>query len=265
MNAIEKPSPAVVARLMLTPNRRPQSDNADHANWIERVLDIEGANGNLHIGLAGQGPLICFVHGWEGSSNDFSTLIRAVLTHGFSVAALDLPAHGHSSGSFTSIPACANALLEVQVALGQEFYAVIAHSLGAAVTGEALSLGLRAHKVVLVSPPRRYQDAVDAIVNQIGFDAQDKLELISALHDLGVDPAAIDLTQAVSKLTQTGLIFHSDDDRVIPIQAAESVAAAWAGSRMVRLSGLGHRRLLSDPLLNQTVVDFLGSAQGAST
>jgi pimeloyl-ACP methyl ester carboxylesterase len=265
MNATLKPTPTAVARLMLTPARRLPTDTVVRPDWVERTIDIHGIAGTIHVALAGHGPLIGFVHGWEGSSNDFATLINAVLAAGFSIAALDLPAHGQSSGSYTSIPAAATALLDVQAALGEDFYAVIGHSLGSAVTGEALASGLRAEKVVLIAPPRRYLDAVDGTAAQFGFDSLEKAQLIAALRDLGINPSAVDLTQAVSQLTQPALILHSEDDRVIPIAAAESVAAAWAGSWLIRYQGLGHRRLLSDSALNLAVINFIGSAEDAQS
>ncbi|WP_162818259.1 alpha/beta fold hydrolase [Aquirhabdus parva] len=253
-------SPRDIAMRFLTPDPRKQAAVSQLGNWVESTRMITTQAGQVHVSSAGQGPLVMFVHGWEGSILDFEPLIMATLAQGFSVAAIDLPAHGRSEGKRTSIPACAKALLEIQAGLGQDFYVVVAHSLGAGISGDALERGLVAGKVVLISPPRRFMDGIDMTAAQLGYDEMARQEMIDTLREFGVDPVHVDLQKSATHLTIPALILHSDDDRVIPIIAAQSVAAAWAGSRFVPLTGLGHRRLLADAEVIREVVCFLGEA-----
>ena len=53
------------------------------------------------------------------------------------------------------------------------------------------------------------------------------------------------------------LIVADEEDLETPIEDSETVAAAWPDSRLVRTSGLGHRRILRDPEVVGRVVEFL--------
>jgi pimeloyl-ACP methyl ester carboxylesterase len=53
------------------------------------------------------------------------------------------------------------------------------------------------------------------------------------------------------------LIVHSVDDRTCEVRGARAVAAAWRGSEMLEVDGLGHSRILRDPSVIARVVDFL--------
>jgi len=81
--------------------------------------------------------------------NDLTAFASRLLKAGYTVLAMDLPAHGASAGQYSSIPQSARALRE---ALGP-LYAVIAHSMGAAILTEALYAGLAVQRAVLISAP----------------------------------------------------------------------------------------------------------------
>ena len=62
--------------------------------------------------------------------------------------------------------------------------------------------------------------------------------------------------------SQPALYVHSADDQVVAIADAEAAAAAWRGARLLRVDGLGHRRLLSDAQVVAAVTGFVaGSAE----
>jgi len=258
MSASPALTPSQAAWALLTPRRttRLPTQNVvelwNHARWIDIT-----AEARVHISQAGEGPVAALVHGWEGSADDFSAIASALVSHGYSVMGLDLPAHGQSDGVWTSIPACVQVLLEVQHALKCNFQAVIGHSYGAAVIGEALAAGLRAERAVLISPPRRFMDGVREFAKRLGFDEANTQAFVAALREIGVDPDPLDLPLTVSRLSVPALILHSDNDSVIPIAAARSVAEAWRGSRFVELAGCGHRRLLGEPAVAERIVTFL--------
>lgn len=255
-------SPAAAAWAMVTPTRKTRGAEHARTQW-QREQDVKTSEGRIHLAEIGSGPIIALVHGWEGSSEDWGTLAPAAAAQGYTALAMDLPAHGQSEGSWTSILASAHALRDVQMALDRPFHAVVGHSLGCAVAGEALLAGLAAERAVLIAPPRRYIDGVRALALQLGFNDAQTAELVTALRDIGVDPDLLDLPRTAASMSIPALILHSDDDRVIPLKAARSVADAWPGSRFVELSGLGHRRILGDARVAATVCDFLGSVAPA--
>src|SRR5690606_8221446 len=70
---------------------------------------------------------------------------------GFQAVAVDLPAHGRSSGKEASLPAFVQAILDLSRDVGP-FKAVIAHSLGAAATGFVATEQDLAGRLVLIAP-----------------------------------------------------------------------------------------------------------------
>jgi pimeloyl-ACP methyl ester carboxylesterase len=64
------------------------------------------------------------------------------------------------------------------------------------------------------------------------------------------------------------LLMHDRADPEVPFAHSEAITAAWPGSHLVPLEGLGHRKLLRDPAVIEAAVAFLGGravAQGIAT
>lgn len=251
-----RPTPARLAVQMLTPRRVPRGLGL----WIEEARRHAFASGGERVSVlqVGERPFVLFVHGLGGAAADFASLLPAVLGAGHGALLLDLPAHGDSSGSLLTLPAAARAVRECARRFGP-LHAAIAHSLGSAALGEALRDGVQIDRAVLLAPPRRFLDGVDAAAQAHGYDDAERAALIAELLKLGVDAAALDLPRAVAGLDLPALIVHSDDDEVLPLAAGQAVAAAWRGSRFMRVSGLGHRRLLRDAAVVDAVARFVAA------
>jgi len=101
---------------------------------------------------AGGGPTVLLVHGWNGTSGDLSRFIAPLRDAGRRVVAIDLPAHGRSSGRRSDLP---EAVQAVEAALRREpsIEAVIAHSFGVPATVLAASRGAPLPRAVLISGP----------------------------------------------------------------------------------------------------------------
>ena len=254
MTHAPKLTPAQAATAFLTP-RRPEPGVP---------LDLPGASRmrvatpevELAAVVAGDGPGVLMLHGWEGQASDLAPMARALVAAGRRVVALDLPAHGDSGGRQASIPHAARALLHAAPALGP-LDAVVAHSVGTAVAITALSRGLVLRRAALLAAPARYADFVHRFADQVGLDAEGAAGMIAHLLDQGVDVAGIDATRLVRRLTASALYVHSADDRVVPIADARAACAAWPDARLLQVERLGHRRLLDDPPVIDSVVRFV--------
>lgn len=253
-SAPAQPTPQAAAAAMLTPSpaarARPPLQVAGGAR-----LWIEGPIGRLSLLRAGQGPAVLLVHGWEGHAGDMAAFIPGLLEAGCSVVVPDLPAHGASEGERASIPTAMSALLAVQSVLG-DFHAAIAHSIGCAVTVEAMARGLRVGRAVLIASPARYCDHLRGVAAGLGYDQAQTRELTAELLKLGVDAAALDVHRAAAALRQPALLLHSADDRVVPLRRSEELASIWPGARLACLEGLGHRRILAAPEVVHAAVSF---------
>lgn len=171
----------------------------------------------------------------------------------------DLPGHGLSEGSLASIPACAEALLAVQRSFGR-LHAVVAHSIGCPMTVLAVSNGLAVQELVLVAAPARYADYARAFARQLGLNSHQTELMIRALKAMGVDVESLSLPEIARRLDRRALFVHSTDDRTVPIADGLETVSAWRGARMLQVDGLGHVRILRDPVVVETVIGFIAAA-----
>ena len=99
----------------------------------------------------GVGPAILLIHGWGGRGSQLSTFIDPLITAGYSVLAIDGPAHGDSSGKQTDMFEFANTINAVSTMVNS-LHAIIAHSFGSACTLLASYLyKLTISKIILIS------------------------------------------------------------------------------------------------------------------
>jgi len=192
---------------------------------------------------------ILLVHGWGGKAAQFFALIGALRDRGFTVIAFDAPAHGGSSGVFASGPAFARAARLVDELHGP-FTGVVAHSLGAAATVIALAQGLKAQRVILLSPVAFIEPLLETFIKERELPEPLAAELrqrFVARYSGGI----ISVPLLAKAFQVPALIFHDPDDGYSPFWHGEAIAQAWPGAKLVSATGAGHWRILRD----QTVID----------
>ncbi|WP_301815625.1 alpha/beta fold hydrolase [Variovorax ginsengisoli] len=255
---VEHPGPEQIAHAFLTPRLPPQRlplllDGGE-------ALRIATLEGEAALQRAGSGPAVLLLHGWEGHKPPIWLPSRPpLLDAGFSVLAMDLPAHGDSAGRQTSISQSARALGAVGEAL-EPSHAVIAHSIGSAVLAEALHAGLAAQRAVLVSAPAHYERYARGFAAAAGLDRTATEVMLALLRSaVGVDVREKSLLRRAPQLRQRALFIHSTDDRVVAIEDSLPGASAWPGPRHLRVEGLGHRPLLGNPAVVAAAIDFVAT------
>jgi pimeloyl-ACP methyl ester carboxylesterase len=236
---------------MITPIRRERLAPENEPWTAHGTLESEG--GTVAYWTAGSGPPVLLVHGWEGTHDDLSSFVAPFVERGRRVIAPDLLAHGESSGVTASLAGLAESVRATGVHFGP-LEGVVAHSIGCAATGIALTEGLSAARAVLLSTPMRYERYVSGYAEHAGVPVD---VLVAAFAARGIDVASFDLERSAAALEIPALFVHSADDRVTLISGAEAVAAAWRGSRFRRVDGLGHMRVLRDSATIEATVDFV--------
>jgi pimeloyl-ACP methyl ester carboxylesterase len=189
-----------------------------------RRFTVDGSSARLAAWSWGEGPTILFAHGWEGHAGQVSAFAPALVRAGFRVVSFDMPAHGRSTGTHTSVVDMAKAIREVTEDLmpfvGLErapLKAIIAHSLGGAASVLALSEGLRARRVVLLAPvaePTPFALRAAAFVQLSPERTAGMLRGVAAI--LGREFEAVDGRRLARSLDIPALIFHDRGDREVP-------------------------------------------------
>ena len=242
-----KPSrmtPQAAAEAFVTPPRPTEVESLAPGATSRFVPTPQG---KIALHYLGEGPRVLLLPGWEGQASDMSAFATPLLEAGMQVIAMDLPAHGQSEGTQTSIPQSAIALKAVGDHIGP-LRAVVAHSIGCAVLCEAMHAGLKVSQAVLIGGPAYFDKYVKAGGRAMGLDEAGVTRMLELLNQrLGISPQEVSVPARATSFTQPALFIHSDDDQVVPIEDSLINVSAWKGAKHMRVEGLGHRRILRDP------------------
>ncbi|HZF12566.1 MAG TPA: alpha/beta fold hydrolase [Thermoanaerobaculia bacterium] len=216
------------------------------------------ALGQRVVGRAwGEGPTLFLVHGWGGHAGQMTPFVEPAVAAGFRAVAIDLPGHGESAGSVSSVVHCA-AALDRAAALFGPVRGLLAHSFGAAASTYALSRGLPVGRAVFFAPPSRFESfwarfqagagLPEGVMQRMLHEAEDWLNV----RFDGISP--IDLAP---RMTVPLLVFHDPEDREMPFGEGVELARRWPGAELRRVEKLGHLRILRDERCGAAAVEFL--------
>jgi pimeloyl-ACP methyl ester carboxylesterase len=220
---------------------------------------ISHAGKDISVYTWGKGPTILLVHGWSGRGTQLGAFVTPLVDAGYRVVAFDAPAHGRSSGHSTD-------LLEISaviLALADKFgpvQAVIAHSFGVACALHALRQRNFAARMVTLSAPATMYGLREKFARQFRV-ARPTMEILHTMMEarFGTDLwRHFSVLNLVMQVALPALVIHDRDDRDIPWQEGEAIAATW-GAALMLTTGLGHRRLLRDPDVIARVTAFVGA------
>jgi pimeloyl-ACP methyl ester carboxylesterase len=214
-----------------------------------------------HVWRADAGrPRVLLAHGWAGTGLQLAAFVAPLLEAGFEVVTFDQPAHGKSSGRWTTLPEFARTYARVSAALGP-FDAVVAHSLGAAAVALALSHGLPARRVVLIAAPTDARQMIRGFARAMWLSDEVLARMMQSIEVReGVKFADLKATRIAPHIVQPALLIHDRDDRVVPYASLSVYAGAWRNHSVLATEGLGHHRILHDPGVIHATVDYLTSA-----
>ena len=213
----------------------------------------------LRFGLSvlrwGEGPAVLLLHGWAGRPTQFAHLIEQLVGAGYSVYALDAPAHGRSPGRGGERgavrPRLAGGRWRVAAAAcgGRSFPGwrggVAGGPDGAAQRSAGDGLGAVADSRT-VAPVRSFRRFAGP--GSLAFHPPGRA---SGGHIRGV-PGCGALPSEMP-----GLVVHAGDDPRVAVENAERIHAAWPASRLLRLPGGGHYRLLGERRLSESLLALL--------
>jgi pimeloyl-ACP methyl ester carboxylesterase len=212
-----------------------------------------------------RGEPVYALHGWAGDRRQLHGFVAPLVARGYRVVTFDAPSHGESApGAFgpssSSIPEFTAALNAVAAEYGRP-HGLIAHSLGANAAACALCDGLPADRVVLLAPMASTMAFAHQFARVLGLGRRTFTRLITRVERRVGAPMhhfdAPSFGQAIA-LPPT-LVIHDRDDVSTPVSDGAAIAAAWPAARLRVTTGLGHRRMLTDPQVIEEATDFLAA------
>jgi pimeloyl-ACP methyl ester carboxylesterase len=251
-------APALVApifrRMMLKPRRsvRPPP-----------VLSLPLADQRIALGDGlvawrwGQGPAVLLVHGFEGNRAQFGAVIAALVEHGFSAVALDVPAHGESAGDELTAVKFIAAIERTLAQLGP-VHAVIGHSMGGAMSLYSVANSGGARRVALIAAPSSLKRELRRFAEAVGLGERGTRAFIASVErHVGRPAADFDVRHVMGKVDLPLLLIHDQNDRQVPVLEAARNAHMLPGAELMVTRGLGHNRLLADPVVVRALVGFV--------
>lgn len=249
----------IARRLFFTPRgARPSEAETDALEQASRFT-LSTRRGEVRGYSWGRGPVVLLVHGWGGHAGQMTHLVPALLERGLQAVALDMPAHGESPGTMSSLVHFGDALASANEHFGA-LRGVIAHSFGAAAAAYGLARGLAAQRLVFFAPPvafesfwRRFREGL--AMSPVVWD----LMVRRAEEWVGVSFADVQPRALAPRLRTPLLVLHDHADGQVVFEEGAELAALWRGARLVETRGLGHLRILRDRECVALAADFVGA------
>jgi pimeloyl-ACP methyl ester carboxylesterase len=240
------------SRLFLSPRRR---QGARQSGRGEALAPVRVGRHWVRVYAEGEGPVVLLVHGWAGSSAQLVEIGRALVAAGFRVISFDMPAHGETSGSVTSLPEFIQGINAV-AARFESVHAVVGHSLGATAAVLAEQGALAVQGLVLIAPMPSFDFALaefarivrlpEPVLERTARLIERRVGMLRPEGDLGrVEPTALTL------------LIHDEKDGAIPVEKSRQLSASWSRARYLETHGLGHNRILADDGVIGGVRDFI--------
>ncbi|WP_371791680.1 alpha/beta hydrolase [Streptomyces sp. NBC_01471] len=259
------PAGAAAFTLFHMPFARSKARPSERALLEQAHIDRVRVNGSHAVTYQwgdGTRPVL-LVHGWQSRGSRLSGLIAGLLDRGFSVIAFDAPGHGDATGRSATILDYRAVITELHERYGT-FEGLVAHSMGALASFYALTHGVKAERIAVISGVCDFDYLTDAFTSALRL----RPELTARLHqeikknlfpDLPADRSPFSAADTSEEVRSPVLVVHDEDDSRIGVEQGRRLAAAFGDrARLVVTSGLGHRRILGDPDVVRTVLDFVG-------
>lgn len=250
-------------RLFLTPlpPRWLQRAKAWDAGWRIEAWPFENAGVTVYSQAAApHGEVVLLVHGWAGHAGQMLALAQSLSDQGMRPVILEMPAHGRSPGSASTLPQFTRAIDYVTARLRQQGHKVrgiVAHSLGATAAAYAASRGLGVERLVLIAPAASPPEYTRLFAHVFGLSEvtrasmQRRIEAREGILMPQFEPDAVG-----PRISVATLVVHDREDSINVFADGMAYAHAIRGAELLPTQGLGHRKLLKDAVVLGKVAIF---------
>jgi hypothetical protein len=250
----------LVRRMLFTPLRAKPQEAAQAILAKAKAEDVTIGDFRVrHYRWGESGPLVLLVHGWGGEAGQMTSFVEPLRERGYQVVAIDLPAHGKSSGRSASVKHFEPIIAHAGKVYGP-FHGVIAHSLGAAAVTYAISRGFRCERVVFFGPVSRFASVWKYSQRMMNLP-QKVMDMVVARAEkwLEIRFDAMEPALLAPAMSAQLMVVHDRGDRESPFADGETLVAKWPQATLLATEKLGHTRALRDPEIVYQVIDFVAT------
>ncbi|TDP60659.1 alpha/beta hydrolase [Flavobacterium dankookense] len=225
---------------------------------IQTKLFVPQINKNIIVYRYGDyEKKILLVHGWSGRGTQMVKIADKMLELGYATISFDAPAHGKSEGKTTLMPEFITSILEIEKQFGP-FEFAIGHSLGGMSILNAIKQNLNVKKAVIIGSGDIIQDIIDDFIQKLQLKPKIGLLLKNYFEEKFKEPMENYAASFSAKsVTIPVLIIHDSNDDDVAIKAAHNIHKHLKNSTLMITEGLGHRKILGDTKVIETIKEFI--------
>jgi predicted alpha/beta-fold hydrolase len=220
------------------------------------IFFIKVRNKKIQCWRWGEGPLVILAHGWNGRGIQFQPLIEALIDSGFSVVTYDAPGHGESEGKTSNYFEFSDAVRSLWHTVDKNnVQAVIGHSLGACALLNFISKENYHRQTILIAPALKLREMLFQTFEIHGVPKivyQNLVQNLESLH--GYSIFSDNPSQLIKQIHTDLVVFHDKNDKAVPYADMKHVAEVSNNIHLNTTTGLGHKRILFDRKVIQTIV-----------
>jgi hypothetical protein len=114
--------------------------------------------------------------------------------------------------------------------------------------------------VVLVSSPSSITGVLQRFAKFIGLPPESTEYFIHKIGDnVGLSSEALNVAELIKSVNSQALIIHDRNDIEVPYSDAVAIQKNWQGASLVSTSGFGHRLIIRQASVWQSIVKFIAS------
>jgi len=235
------------------------SEDVSVIRWSSNE-EVQGQRAPDDANSSDNGKQILLVHGWESRATQMYGLVKGLVIQGYTVFAVDMPGHGHSSGETSNAYLFSQTVKLAQQELGH-FHAIIGHSMGAGATAIAVGKGVTADKLVLISGPSSIENVLRRFSGFVGLNKNTTDKFIDVIGQfVGVPASELDATKLLQACDIPALLIHDEHDIEVPVSESRRLAPVFNQSELFVTKGLGHRKILKSDEVFAKISDFVNAA-----
>ncbi|MFY7957231.1 MAG: alpha/beta fold hydrolase [Flavobacterium macrobrachii] len=202
---------------------------------------------------------ILLVHGWSGRGTQLVKIADEMLKLGYSTISFDAPAHGKSDGKTTIMTEFIASIIEIEKQFGP-FEFAIGHSLGGMSILNAIKQNLIVKKAIIIGSGDIIQDVIDDFIQKLQLKPKIGLLLKNHFEKKYNEPMEnYSASFSAKSVTIPVLIIHDKDDDDVAIKAAHNIHKHLKNSTLMITEGLGHRKILGDTKVIESIKEFISN------
>ena len=256
-------SPGLAGRLAFQLWRRPlmRGRVREVEREVHEAARIEIVDGVVTYAWGDGSRPVLLVHGWRSRASRYYALVARLLELGYSPVSYDAPGHGDTPGPTGTILDHQRIIRFLEAKHGP-FEGMVAYSIGVLFGLYAVREGVAAKWIVTISGIAQFDYLVDKFCRELRLDPAVQPALRRTIERQLFQGDREIWTKFSVGVGEIGLLaVHNDEDDVVdPDQADHLLAQYGPKATLLRTTGLGHHRIVSDTDVIEEAVTFLTAA-----